>query len=375
MKYVTMGKTGLKVSRYGLGCMRLPMLEEGVRDPEIAIPIIRKSIEAGVNYIDTAYVYPGSEAVVGKALEGGYREKIYLATKSPVWLVQKYEDFFEKLDEELQRLKTDYVDFYLLHNLNRKNWQHAKSLGGLEFLQEAKAKGKIRFGAFSFHDEYEVFEEVMRAAEWDMCQIQYNFMDTDRQAGIKGYELAKEMGVPVVVMEPLRGGNIIKSVTGEAKEPLTALHPERSVAEWAFKWLYNQENIAVILSGVTSMEQNDENLAIFDQAEVGSMTKEEEAAILQTKAIVRSRMKVGCTGCRYCMPCPNNVAIPQIFANYNDYYTVGDVNLTRNLYSDIAQRGQSVAECVECGICVEHCPQGIDIPEMLKEAHKTLAKA
>ena len=278
MQYRNFGKLNIKASAFGLGCMRFPMKEvngEMVIDEENAIRVVREAIDGGVTYVDTAYVYSGkkNEALVGKALRDGYRERVYLATKLPVYLCEKPEDMEKFLDEQLKNLETDHIDFYLLHALNRERWESIKAMGACEFLDEMKRKGKIRYACFSFHDEYPVFEEILNAYDWDMCQIQFNYMDIENQAGLKGLRLAGEKNIPVVIMEGLLGGKLanapdnVLAVFDEYKE-------KRSAAEWAFRYLCDFPEIATVLSGVVNPEQTADNLRIFDLAKPNAMSEE-----------------------------------------------------------------------------------------------------
>ncbi len=374
MKYRTLPNLGIKVSAFGLGCMRFPMTEingENVVDESVSTPVIRHLIDSGVNYIDTAYVYAEqkNETAVGHALRDGYRDKVYLATKLPHWCCETAEDMEKILNTQLERLETDHIDFYLVHSLGRAAWDKMMSFGVLEFLDRMKAEGKIKYAAFSFHDKYEVFEEILNAYNWDMCQVQFNFMDINNQAGLKGVRLAGEKGIPVVVMEGLLGGKLAK-----APDNVQALYDEfpvkRSAVEWAFRWIANHPEIATILSGVTNMEQGVDNLAIFDRCDVGAMTPEEEALIDRVRDAYNSRTKVGCTGCRYCVPCPNEVDIPGIFALWNDRSLYNQQMKGDGGYKRRIEKGTAADKCVECGACEGVCPQHIDIIEKLKQADR-----
>ena len=281
MHYVEFGKLGFKVSRFGMGCMRLPM-EEGYSDDsqvdeDEAIKMIRYAIDNGVTYIDTAYGYHGgrSEVIVGKALKKGYRDKTKIATKLPVWHAKTYEDFERLLDEQLSRLKVDYVDFYLLHALNEKQWHRVRKLGVLDFLDEAIKKGKIRYPGFSFHDELPVFKDIIDSYDWCMCQIQLNILDEHYQAGVEGLKYAGSRGIPVVIMEPLRGGRLAQNLSEEVIDIWNSYPIKRSAVEWAFRWIYNFPEVTTILSGVSTMDQLKENIEIFKNAEPNVMTDEE----------------------------------------------------------------------------------------------------
>ena len=377
MQYRDFGKLNIKASAFGLGCMRFPMKEvngEMVIDEENAIRVVREAIDGGVTYVDTAYVYSGrkNEALVGKALRDGYREKVYLATKLPVYLCEKPEDMEKFLDEQLKNLETDHIDFYLLHALNRERWESIKAMGACEFLDEMKKKGKIRYACFSFHDEYPVFEEILNAYDWDMCQIQFNYMDIENQAGLKGLLLAGEKNIPVVIMEGLLGGKLanapdnVLAVFDEYKE-------KRSAAEWAFRYLCNFPQIATVLSGVVNPEQTADNLRIFDLAKPNAMSEEELRLIDRAREAYLSRIKVGCTGCAYCMPCPMGVNIPKIFKLYNENSLYGEMSGAKSGYKRLEKNGEGAERCVSCRKCEKVCPQGFSIPENLKAAAETLS--
>ncbi len=378
MHYVEFGKLGFKVSRFGMGCMRLPM-EEGYSDDsqvdeDEAIKMIRYAIDNGVTYIDTAYGYHGgrSEVIVGKALKKGYRDKTKIATKLPVWHAKTYEDFERLLDEQLSRLKVDYVDFYLLHALNEKQWHRVRKLGVLDFLDEAIKKGKIRYPGFSFHDELPVFKDIIDSYDWCMCQIQLNILDEHYQAGVEGLKYAGSRGIPVVIMEPLRGGRLAQNLSEEVIDIWNSYPIKRSAVEWAFRWIYNFPEVTTILSGVSTMDQLKENIEIFKNAEPNVMTDEELSLVKRVQEYYKSKMKVGCTGCDYCMPCPSNVAIPTIFSMYNDASIYDDFKSYKNRYKDLISKDNDASHCVECGNCESACPQHLPIIEKLKEAHGAL---
>lgn len=377
MKMRKFGKLNIYGSAFGLGCMRFPTIEQNgknVVDQELATSIIRTAIDGGVNYVDTAYVYSEgkNESVVGKALQDGYREKVMLATKLPVWDCKTKDDFYRLFNEQLTALSTDYIDFYLVHSLNKNAWAKVVDLGICDFLDDLKKQGKIKYAAFSFHDNYEAFEEILNSYDWDMCQIQFNLMDINNQAGLKGLKLAGSKNIPVVIMEGLLGGKLAKAP--ENVQKIYDSYPvKRSPAEWAFRWLCNFEEVATVLSGVTDLQQTKDNLRIFDSVEINSMSREELELIDKVREAYLSRTKVNCTGCRYCMPCPSGVDIPRIFEIWNDAFQY-DKNLKGNYqYKQLEDKGNDSTKCVECGHCVEVCPQHIDIPEQLKKAAKDMA--
>jgi Predicted oxidoreductases of the aldo/keto reductase family len=374
MQYRKIEKLGIEVSAFGVGCMRWPMkkLEDGteVVDEDISTPAIRHAIDLGVNYVDTAYVYSGgrkNEIALGHALRDGYREKVYIATKLPTWPVKTKDDMWRILGESLEDLETDCIDFYLLHALNRDSWHKMRDLGALDFLEEAKAQGKIKYACFSFHDNYEAFEEIITAYDWDMAQVQFNYMDVNNQASIKGVRLAGERGVPIVIMEGLRGGKLA-TAPDNVQALYDAFPVKRSPVEWAFRWLCNFPEIATVLSGVTNMEQTEDNLAIFDRCTVGAMTPEELDLMDRVREAYESRTKVGCTGCRYCMPCPNDVDIPRIFAIWNNKFQF-DEKLEGNWdYRRVIRDEHDASKCVGCGACEGVCPQQLSIIDLLQLA-------
>ena len=374
MKYRHIEKLGIDVSAFGLGCMRFPMTKDengkDVVDEKISTEIIRACIDGGVNYIDTAYVYSNglNEHYVGLALRDGYRERVYLATKLPVWDCDGKEYMYSKFEEQCKRLGTDYIDFYLVHCLTGEKWDKVKALGICEFLDDLKAKGRIKYACFSFHDNYDAFEKILCDYDWDMCQLQFNYMDVDNQAGLRGVKLAGQRGVPVVIMEGLLGGKLA-NVPSDVKEHFKAANPDMSPVEWAFRWLCNFSEVATVLSGVSTMEQALDNLEIFDRCEPGIMSQAELLTVAEAREIYKRRIKVDCTGCEYCMPCPMGVEIPKIFAkwNYSYMYDIKDGS-----YSKLVEENKDASRCVGCRACMDKCPQGFDIPEMLAKAEDEL---
>lgn len=381
MEYRKFGDLGFEVSIFGLGCMRLPLevQPDGTTDPakideQEAIKMIRYAIDNGVNYLDTAYPYHGgnSERLLAKALKDGYREKVKIATKLPVWLAESYEDFEKLLDEQLAKLEVEYIDFYLLHALSKDRWDKIKELGVLDFLDQAVAAGKVKYPGFSFHDELPVFKEIIDSYDWKMCQIQLNILDQDYQAGVEGMRYAASKGIPVVIMEPLRGGRLAHNVPEDVKALWDQAETKRSPVEWAFRWLYNFPEITVILSGVSTMEQLKDNLEIFSKSAPNSMDEKELELVRKVKELYDSKIKVGCTGCNYCVPCPSGVEIPRIFSIYNDYSIFGGAKEFKEMYKGLMNEGKDASSCVECGQCESECPQHISIIDKLKEAHEVL---
>ena len=371
MQYRTMGKLGIRSSVFGLGCMRFNGAASGdsIIDEQKAISLIRQAIDGGVTYIDTAYVYldKTSEIVLGKALQDGYRDKVTIATKMPLSAVHDRASMEALLEEELQKLQTDHIDFYLMHGIDREDWEGFQAIGAPEFFDDMKRAGKIRYKCFSFHGPYAEFEYILNAWDWDMVQIQYNFMDIENQAGTKGLELAGSKGIPVVIMEGLLGGRLSK-----APENVQALYDafpvKRSPVEWAFRWLCDHPEVSVVLSGCNEPEQIAENLRIFDTVEPGIMDTAERKLIEDVRAAYLSRTRIGCTGCRYCMPCPNGVNIPGVFALWNDQSLYGidpakDWRMKRMLAENAG-----ADNCVGCGACEAACPQHLPIIERLQTA-------
>lgn len=363
-------KLGIELSGFGLGCMRFPMTKDengkDVVNESISTEIIRTAIDGGVNYIDTAYVYSNglNEEYVGKALLDGYREKVYLATKLPVWNCHCKEDMYKLFEEQCTRLKTDHIDFYLVHSLDRQKWDKCVEWGIKDFLDDLKAKGRISYACFSFHDNYDAFEHIINDYDWDMCQIQFNYMDVENQAGLKGLKLAGSKGIPVVIMEGLLGGKLA-NVPDEVKELFATYDKDRSAAEWAFRWLCNFPEVATVLSGTSNVEQTLDNLRIFDGASVGCMSEKELEIVAKARELYRKRIKVDCTGCAYCMPCPADVNIPKVFAMWNNSYKYGWKD---HHYYGLKNEGHGADKCVSCGKCMEVCPQQLKIPELLAEA-------
>lgn len=374
MNYRT-DRHGNKVSILGYGCMRFT--QNGTRiDFAKAEQEIMEAYHAGVNYYDTAYIYPGSEETLGRILEKNrIREKVSIATKLPHYLIKKTDSIEKYFLEQLKRLRTDYVDYYLMHMLTDvKTWDRLKELGIIEWLEEKKKSGAIRQIGFSYHGNSDMFCKLVDAYDWDFCQIQYNYLDENSQAGRKGLHYAAAKGIPVVIMEPLRGGKLVGMLPEEAKEMFKAYPVKRSPAEWAFRWLWNQPEVTCVLSGMNSLEMVKENVRTASQAQVGEFTEQEEKLLQDVVRAINAKVKVGCTGCRYCMPCPKNVDIPGTFAAYNRRYTDGKRAAIMEYLMCTALRKDSSAasNCVECGKCEQHCPQHIEIRKELKNARKEL---
>ena len=370
MIYRDFGNMVNKVSSFGIGCMRLPS-KDGTVDVDESIKMIRYGIDNGVNYIDTAYFYHGgqSERIVGKALKDGYRSKVYLTTKLPVGGAKCYQDFVDIFNEQYSRLDTDYFDIYLLHGLNKNSFKKAVDLGVMDFMNSLKESGKIKYIGFSFHDDYAAFEEIIDYYDWDVCQIQLNFMDAEIQAGVKGLKYAASKNIPVIIMEPLKGGNLTKSIPPHIKDVYGHYNP----VELAFKWVYNFKEVSVILSGVNNMSQLKHNIAIFNNAIANSLTDEEETIINNIKQLYDENTFVNCTGCEYCMPCPSNVNIPKIFDIVNTGKRFDNMSgMSMPYRNQLVKHGHGADLCIECGLCMKKCPQNIDIINKLKESHSFL---
>ena len=368
-------KYGNPLSILGFGCMRFQRKGSKI-DMEKAEKQIMDAYRGGVNYYDTAYIYPGSEAALGEILEkNGIRQKVYIATKLPHYLVKTAADLDKIFNEELKRLRTDYVDYYLMHMLTDVNaWERMKSLGILEWIEEKKKSGAIRQVGFSYHGNSQIFCDLVDAWDWDFCQIQYNYMDEHTQAGRRGLYHAHEKGIPVIIMEPLRGGKLVNNLCAEAEEIFAGHEPKRTPAQWAFRWLWNQPEVTVVLSGMNTDEMVADNMMTASTVEVGDLTAADEAMLQQVAKAINAGMKVGCTACAYCMPCPKGVNIPGTFAAYNRIYSESKFAGMKEYFMSNALRKEPTlaSQCVGCGKCEKHCPQGIAIRQELKNAQKEL---
>lgn len=365
------GKTDESVSLLGFGCMRLPQVDEDPKniDEDKAIKLIRDGIESGINYIDTAWGYHGemSEPLVGKALKDGYRERVHLATKLPSWLIEKPEDMDFYLNKQLEKLQTDQIDFYLVHTLNTKFWENLKACGLFEFLDKIKADGRVKHIGFSFHDKLELFKEIVDAYDWSFCQIQLNYMDTEYQAGLEGLHYAADRGLGVVVMEPLRGGNIVNNIPQDIMDVWEGSNwPKRTPAEWALRYVMNMPEVHVVLSGMGKEYEVVENIATAASSEPNHLSGEELDTIKNVSDIYRSRIQVNCTQCGYCMPCPFGVQIPRVFGMFNGAYIFNDREGHKNFYHMFIRPEGHASNCTECGACEEACPQHIPIIETMK---------
>lgn len=373
MKY-RLDRYGNQISQLGYGCLRFTKKGNSI-DYQKAEKEVLLAIEQGVNYFDTAYIYPGSEECLGRILdENKCRDRVYLATKLPQYIIRSSAAIDKTFQEELSRLRTDYIDYYLMHMLtDYAEWEHLKELGIEQWIARQKAEGRIRQIGFSYHGETEMFLKILDAYEWDFCQIQYNYLDEHTQAGRKGLQAAAKKGIPVIIMEPLRGGKLV-TLPDKAREVLSSDRKGYTAAELGLRWLWDQPEVTCVLSGMNSAEMINENIRVASEAEPGHLTPEDMQTVAQIKNIIREREKVGCTGCRYCMPCPKGVDIPGNFYYYNLMYMEKKSSARREFAKNMGLRKEPVfaSQCVGCGLCEKHCPQHIKIREQLKEADRNL---
>ena len=367
-------ESGKNISQLGYGCMRFTKKGTAI-DYEKAEKEVMHAIESGVNYFDTAYIYPGSEECLGRILdENKCRDKVYIATKLPQYIMRQAKQIDKTFNEELTRLRTDYIDYYLMHMFtDYAEWEHLKELGIEDWIRGKKESGEIKNIGFSYHGDTDMFLKILNAYDWDFCQIQYNYLDEHSQAGRKGLKAAAEKGVPVVIMEPLRGGKLV-NLPDKARKLLSESNKGYTAAELGLKWLWNQPEVTCVLSGMNSMEMLDENLRIASATEPGEFDDTDFELIEQIKTIIKEREKVGCTGCRYCMPCPKGVDIPGNFFYYNLMYmenkSTGRFQFAQNM--GLRKEPGFASQCIECGKCEQHCPQHINIREKLKDADRAL---
>ena len=366
---------GSDISILGFGCMRFPRSMGRIDMAETEREIVA-AVEAGINYFDTAYIYGGSEAALGEILEkNNLRQRVKIATKLPHYLIKSREGLEKCFTEQLRRLRTDHIDYYLMHMLSDTDtWEKLKALGMEDWIAEKKQLGQIGQVGFSYHGMSDMFCALLDAYDWDFCQIQYNYMDEHSQAGRRGLLYAHEKGLPVIIMEPLRGGKLAANLPAKAQAIFDAAEPKRSAAHWAFRWLWDQKEVSCVLSGMNSMEMLRENIAAASEAAVGDLTEADQAMLRAVAAAINEKMPVGCTGCGYCMPCPKGVDIPGTFAAYNRSASEGRFSALKEYTMCTAMRRQSSAasNCIGCGKCESHCPQSLPIRQHLSEAAKTL---
>lgn len=370
-------KNGDELSILGFGCMRFPMKGSGI-DEKRSVAMLRDAVDKGINYFDTAYFYNNgrSESLLGKALQGGYRQRVKIATKLPPFMVGNLDAAKKIFKTQLFRLQTDYIDYYLLHMLSDKaTFDRMVKIGVVEWLEQLKKDGTIKNLGFSFHGTKDDFEQLIKAYPWDFCQIQYNYLDENNQAGRSGLKLANSLGIPVIIMEPLRGGKLVNNLPAEVINEFKSYDPERSPAEWGLRWIWNHPEVTVILSGMSDEEQLAENVRIAQDARANSLSEAELKIFEHVRAILLDKTRVPCTGCAYCMPCPAGVNIPGCFAAYNDKYLL---NSRHNRFKYLqalgvmAKKPAYASQCKECGKCEQHCPQKIQIRKELKKVKKEM---
>ncbi len=368
-------KKGENISLLGYGCMRFTT-KAGRIDIDKAQEEILAAYNAGVNYFDTAYIYTGSEATIGEIFERtGIRDKINIATKLPQYMISNRAAIDRYFDEELSRLRTNYIDYYLMHHMtDYAQWEKLKAVGIEDWIAQKKEAGAIRNIGFSFHGTTEMFVKILNAYDWDFCMIQYNYLDEVSQAGVSGLKAAAEKGIPVIIMEPLRGGKLVNLLPDSAKKMIGAHEHGWSAAEWGFRWLYNQPEVTCVLSGMNSVDMVNENCRIASDAKAGHFTEDDFAFIEKIKSEIKRTEKVGCTGCRYCMPCPKGIDIPGVFRGWNLMYSETKISGRKDYFQTTALRRENAfaTACIGCGKCEKHCPQEIPIREMLKKADKEL---
>jgi predicted aldo/keto reductase-like oxidoreductase len=384
MQFRRLGQVDFAPSALGFGAMRLPVHRTPDGKPDfkaidydVATAMLRRAIDGGVNYVDTAYVYheQRGESWLGHALRDGYRERVRVATKMPVWLVKEPADFDRILDEQLQRLQTDSIDFYLLHSLDEQHWVQVLEKGQLAAAGRALADGRIAHLGFSFHGTYELFEQVLDASDlWEFCQIQLNFMDEDYQAGRRGLELAAGRGLGVIVMEPLRGGMLARNLPPQVEAAWRESPVRRSPVEWALQWVWSLPQVSLVLSGMSAMRHVEDNLTYADRSRPELLGRDELAVVARVRDLYRELTPVPCTSCRYCMPCPQGVAIPDILQLYNDAHVYGDPVRQRLFYTWLDE-GERADRCTACGECEAACPQGIAVAAWMEKAQAFLAAA
>lgn len=384
MLYRNLGQTGEKVSILGFGCMRFPTIDnkpDQINEKETT-KMLEFGIDNGINFIDTAYSYHGtdfdnggmSEPFLGEFLQTGFREKVLLSTKLPSWIVEKKEDMEYFLDQQLERLQTDKIDLYLLHSLKEDYWKNLTSLDVFEFMDTIQNDGRVKYIGFSFHDELDLFLEILDSYDWDVALTQMNYLDENYQSGINGLQYLSSIGMGNVVMEPLRGGTLVNNIPSEIKRLWDTSKIKRSPVEWAFRYLWNMEGISSVLSGMSSLEQVKENIAIAKNGYPNSLTDEEKNLIKEVRMKYKERKDIDCTLCSYCMPCKQKVDIPNCFKEYNIAKMLDDVKASSMQYFTLLNEENHASSCTECGDCVKMCPQMINIPEELKKVKELFGK-
>lgn len=377
MEYRKFDKIDIEASLLGLGTMRLPIHKESRKvDEEASIEMIRHAIDEGINYIDTAYMYHNgdSEVVLGKALKDGYCDKVYIADKMPLWLTKSEEAVYKMFDTQLARLDVECIDFYLIHNVTEFTWKRALKFNIFDFLHKKKAEGKIKYIGFSFHGESDQFKEVVDYYNWDFCQIQFNYMDTDYQAGLAGLKYAGEKNLPVIVMEPLKGGRLAMTPPDSVQSLWDSHSTKLSPAAWGLKWIANFPEVKVILSGMSHMDQLKENISTLSDMKPNSLSQDDLAFIDKVKDAYSNLIQVDCSACNYCLPCPSKINIPKIFSYYNEMHLYNTHDMIKKDFNLWIGPKQRPSACTECGVCEERCPQNLTIREYLKDAKKVFEK-
>ena len=379
MEFRTFPHSGEQISLLGFGLMRLPVEngDDGKIDETEAVKMIRYAIDNGVNYIDTAYMYHNgtSEGVLGKALEDGYRAKVYIADKFPVWMAKQAGGVEALFEDQFKRLGVDFIDFYLVHALSKSNFEYVQKMQVMPFLEKMKAEGRIGKIGFSFHDDLAVFKDIVDAYPWEFCQLQLNYMDTEFQAGAEGFRYAADKGIPMIVMEPLKGGKLATDVPPSVEALWDKATVKRSPAEWALKYVADFPEVFTVLSGMSTMEQVKENISIFSDAKPNTLTSEEFAIIREVVSEYKKLIKVGCTKCRYCLPCPQEIDIPLVIDYYNQWHLYhADRTLKRDYEMDVPAK-KSPANCIACGECEQKCPQQLPVSDLMKDTARIFEEA
>lgn len=374
MQYRKFGKTNEMVSVLGFGMMRLPLNSEDYGDinEELATEMVRKSIDEGVNYIDTAVPYHEgkSEAFTAKVLKDGYREKVFIATKLPSWAIESREDMDRIIDEQLDRLETDYIDFYLIHYLRKDFWKKLTENGLLDFMDSIRQSGKVKHIGFSFHDDFDTFKTIVDGYDWEFCQIQLNILDVNAQAGIEGLKYASSKGLGVSIMEPLRGGSLVDRVPEDIMEIWQEADPGRSPVSWALDFLYSMDEVSLVLSGMSHMSHVEDNLRIADQSRAGKLSDNENKTIERVRKAYEAKIQYNCTLCKYCLPCPKEIYIPYAIEYYNNVFMFENFDKEKREYWDFFGGRAHAGDCIACGECMTKCPQKIEIIEALEKVHE-----
>jgi hypothetical protein len=368
MNYRKMPKSEDKLSVLGFGCMRFPTTKDGKIDEAQSLAMLHEAYRAGVNYYDTAWGYhdEGSEPFLGKFLSQIDRNKVFVATKLPCWLVKTRADMDDFLEKQLERLQTDHIDYYLLHALNKKTWKNVHELGVLDFLEQAKASGKIRYAGFSFHDDYDTFASIVEAWDWDFTQIMLNYLDTDYQAGLKGFRLAVSKNMGVISMEPLRGGKLVHHIPPEVEEVWESAKNTQSPVQRALSWVWDKPECTLLLSGMSTLEQVRQNIELSQKAEANVISEAEQSVYSKAREAYLARIPYLCSECRYCLPCPYGVNIPANLGQYAEALMFEDYKNSKAAFLSFIPEKMRANQCVECGECLSKCPQHIDIPKWMQ---------